>query len=801
MDGPISLEDDSDPARYAEKLLKEEREKREKKHKAADARAVEPNSAPLSSSSRSHLDNLRNPPTMPTSTTHYQFEQRDRVALESLTEKSPYKSMKAKKSKGDAPAPTTRWDEKTDAEGSEEIPSPDFNQLKHEKTAFGWADAKRASSAATHNGTNGSSVVRSTSDPSSPSNPVWSDEDILMLFPHLRYVKPSLNAEVTAALESSSSSASTSSVSSSPSSPSSSLTLASPEQVEIALADIRKRYPEWMKLHLSTTWIKVRKWRELLGATREETDAAKNVEGQTDEAAESTSSSASSSSSSSTSTPPLPAGFPSNALHPRFYQSDIFFNEHDVGVMLLKERDLLYLSIENVVVPRLRILRTHLPGVNLTSVLKKNPGLLLVDLQVVLPIKLAELRTVFPEINLTALIEKDATILNHAVSSYLLPRLNLFADVTKYSPDHVVQCIVVEYPQTLTRRWNRFKRIEIVREEQFWTWYNQTHNQSTPSIADSTPSEPVADSVDTSASATLTTTDRWGVAKTVGDPSSLPFSLYANLILWSQEEFQAHFPWFELKYTDAERILFERQSKKKSSVAGSSSRTGTGSVAPTSLASLAPSVLSRVPGHPQPLSSALGISHTSQLTGDEARAARRMEYLKLKELKKEKREAQRAFMREREQDHQRRKMDEYTQKFQAMRAKGGLSLAHLNDDDSTSTSSLRSHSSSSSARNRGRGEGLTHQKNRAGHELVTRHAAHPQGRVESTPGNDSTSSSSSSSRSSSQQFHRRQDWSPPPRVERPKFGSSILESINKSRNQPTSTTSAPAAGNGSGSRW
>lgn len=692
-----------------------------------------------SSSGRSRrsvdVDDLTRPPSMPSSSTHSKMDRKGAAVFDSLTEKSPFRTMRTKKERVETDDATSPAGENADPDAP---PRADFATLKQSMPSMGWAQAHRAASSSA---SSSSTATSSSTSSSRQSSSRWTDENFLTLFPHLRLVKSQLsNLHDPHAISLPSSQA-------------------SPEEVSRNIHELRQRFPELEQLHFQTTLIKVLKWRELLGARK--------VGEEKTNSGESNDSSSSSSS--------LPSGYPSNTLHPRYHQPDIFLTPEEVGNILLRCRELLYISIENIVTSRLRIIRAHLPGINLATVLNKYPGLLLIDLQVVLPMKLQELRAVFPEVNLVHLIEKDATILSHAVSSYLIPRLNLLVDITKYEPEHVLTSLVGgEHTHILSRRWNRFKRIEIVRDQRFWEWWKAQQQQQQQNGASETPS--VTSEVESS--------NQVDTLPGVNDPSSLPFSLYADLIAMTQEEWSATFPWFELQYSEAEQVLFERQAKKKYKVEDGddtkkSTNTSNDSNQVDEFANLTPSILSRIPGHPLPLASALGLSSSSTLTPDEARAQRRMEYLKLKETKAYKREHERSFMQQREREHQRRKMEEYTQKFQAVRAKGGLTTSYEEEEEGAqdgqtggenrstnrwassasdgyasrsfdrstsnfgstssssssssfsrprSSSSLRSydrHDRSSSSRDRS-----NHQKNRAGHAASSRHAAHSYGRIE-----------------------------------------------------------------------
>lgn len=232
---------------------------------------------------RRGADDLRAPPTLPTSTTHLSHALPE-ANFERLAEKSPWRPATRERSRQDEP--------EAEAVDPEEAA---FESLKPRLPSQGWAASRAAPQQAD----------------TASTNATWTDADFLLLFPHLRLAR--VNS-------------------------SESPVDGTPEQVAAAVADVRKRIPELEKLHLASTWIKVRKWRELLGATRGPTaDAVPDPQSADGGAA---------------STPDLPAGFPDNALHSRYYQADLFMTVDEVSALLIKERGLLYLNIENVVVPR-----------------------------------------------------------------------------------------------------------------------------------------------------------------------------------------------------------------------------------------------------------------------------------------------------------------------------------------------------------------------------------------------------------------------------------------------------------------
>lgn len=343
------------------------------------------------------------------------------------------------------------------------------------------------------------------------------------------------------------------------------------------------------------------------------------------------------------------------------------------------------------------ILRTHLPGVNLSAVILRHPGLLLSDLHASLPLKLRELRALFPEVNLTTLVEKDASILGHAASSYLLPRLNLFAAASGYEPRHVVQFLAVEYPSTLTLRWNRMKRVEIVRQEMFWKWWEkhplravtEAPAQTTATDAATDAGAAAAPGAAIDATATAESASEGAAADTpaaaapaapkANDPASLPFAVYHELLTMTTETFNSTFPWWSIQsaYTPLERELFAAQAHAVRDTAARKAADDRGATMPAAapgsamarhaLGTVSAAMLASVPGNPQPLSLAMGLTADAQLSRDELRAKQRMDYLALKARKREEREARKDFMRAQEREHQQKKMSEYTSKFQSYR--------------------------------------------------------------------------------------------------------------------------------------
>lgn len=400
------------------------------------------------------------------------------------------------------------------------------------------------------------------------------------------------------------------------------------------------------------------------------------------------------------------------------------------------------------------VIRSHLPGINMSSVLLRNPGLLLTDVAASLPLKLRELKALFPEVQLVTLIEKDASILSRSAASHLVPRLNLFASVTGYSPRHVVQFLAVEHPQLLAHRWNKLKRIEVVREPKFWEWWEQqpeaklakeaheaaaaaaavvaTESASTKTTeseagsvtaTETTADTPTAAPVDAlaapSAPAAVAAAPSVTASAPARSPSSLPFSLYFDLLSWEQDRFDSVFPWFSVQYSTVEKELFaaqqnaarEHKARKQADDEGRTMKQAKpGTAARHALSTVSAAVLASVPGNPQPLSLALGLTPDSNLSRDELRAKQRMEYLALKAQKREAKEAAKDSMRAREREHQQKKMRDYTQKFQRYRQTSLAREAHIegkpephqmamaaasNEGDESNFSSSSSSSSSS----------------------------------------------------------------------------------------------------------
>ena len=389
------------------------------------------------------------------------------------------------------------------------------------------------------------------------------------------------------------------------------------------------------------------------------------------------------------------------------------------------------------------------------AVLLRNPALLLTDLSASLPLKLRELKSLFPEVNLVTLVEKDSSILSRSASAHLVPRLNLFASVTGYQPRHVVQFLAVEHPTVLAARWNKLKRIEIVRDERFWTWWEKqpmaleaqaaeaekaraaealatppptatatatatdapaaatdADASITPSSSTDSSAPTYSDSSAAAAAAPAATIAVAAPAPTVAavatvnrrDPSSLPFSLYHDLLSQTQESFDALFPWWVLSYSALEKELFGAQSeaardtlaRKKADDAGSTmAAAAPGTSGRHALANVSATLLASVPGNPQPLSLALGLTQDSALSRDALKAKQRMDYLALKNAKREAREQARDSMRQREREHQQRKMQDYTAKFQSFRNRTMLQPA------TTSTPAAEATGSSSSNYSRG----------------------------------------------------------------------------------------------------
>jgi len=88
--------------------------------------------------------------------------------------------------------------------------------------------------------------------------------------------------------------------------------------------------------------------------------------------------------------------------------------------------------------------------------------------------------------------------------------------------------------------------------------------------------------------------------------------------------------------------------------------------------------LASVPGNPQPLSLALGESPDSLLSRDALRAKQRMAYLALKQEKREAKQAAREHMRAQERAFQQKKMQDYTERFHAVRERKAAKEAHVN---------------------------------------------------------------------------------------------------------------------------
>lgn len=325
----------------------------------------------------------------------------------------------------------------------------------------------------------------------------------------------------------------------------------------------------------------------------------------------------------------------------------------------------------------------------MTALLQRNSSFLLSDLQQSLPLKLRSLRALFPEVNLTALIEKEATLLSRDASSFLVPRLNLFARVTGYAPRHVVHCLAVEHPTLLAMRWNRLKRIEIVRDERFWSWFNTQPEASAMQKIETTEAAPVSETASAEAAASsdaaalATSSSVSSALSSSNQPSSLPFSVFVDLVSLSSDDFASRFPWFSLSetYSPMERELIAAKaapSVRETAPAKHMQNKGA-AAAPTevSSSSLAADLLSRVssmdlatvPGHPQPLSLALGQTPDALLARDALRAKQRMDYLAVKADKREAAQQAKEHMRQQEREHQQKKMRQYTERFQAHRHK------------------------------------------------------------------------------------------------------------------------------------
>jgi len=376
--------------------------------------------------------------------------------------------------------------------------------------------------------TDASAVVPASGSSSAPATDVvpWTDAEFLTLFPHLRTEAEQLLASQTAAAGADGQIHQQ-------------LDLAS--AVAQVVGEVRARHPELAGLHWQSTWLKVRKWRELLGATRIDmpTDIKPQTSGDADASAAASPSDAVVPAEGESADAPRPAA-PRNALHAKYFQSDLFFTADQVSSMLLKQRDLLYLNIERTVVPRLSVLRSHLHGVNLTALLRRNPALLLSDLAQSLPLKLRELRALFPEVNVVSLVEKEGTLLSRDAASFLVPRLNLFARISGYAPRHALHFLAVENPHVLSMRWNRLKRWEVVRDQRFWDWWKQQ-----PEAQIDMPEEVAAPKAEGESAAESASTP----AAVVNDPASLPSSVYLDLVSLTGEEFAARFPWFDVGAT------------------------------------------------------------------------------------------------------------------------------------------------------------------------------------------------------------------------------------------------------------
>ena len=321
-EGQITLQDDAQAGKDGDEVLsgkksstKHLQEKRTTPSRRPLAPAVRARDSTHSARSLhpSESEDLTRAPTLPPSSTHTSHEMAY-PDFDGLATKSPWKSPRAPRERKrpaaaagasaadiaaqEAYAARNAWPEHPDH------PTPDFGTLKRAMPGQGWAESRGADSTVSAVG-----GIAAT----------WTDEDFLLLFPHLRYVRatspdPSIAESAFAP---------------------GSRVLATPAQLAAAVAEVRTRLPELAHLHLATTWIKVRKWRELLGGGRSSSaDGAPALA--TDIAG----------------APVLPVGFPANALHPRYVQSDVFMSAEEVSAMLLKESDLLYLMIEDVVVPR-----------------------------------------------------------------------------------------------------------------------------------------------------------------------------------------------------------------------------------------------------------------------------------------------------------------------------------------------------------------------------------------------------------------------------------------------------------------
>jgi hypothetical protein len=312
-DGAITLLDDSAPEprrrrdeeteRDERRDVRPEREELDRSDEVPDARQFDRSDGPGEWSRRADSDeDLTRPPSLPASTTH-QTHRPVAASFEPLVEKSPWRAPARQPKESDE---KKSW---TQGGGADNETTPDFGALKRTPTT-GWAAARRAEGHAAEG-------------PSSSSG-AWSDADFLLLFPHLRIVRTVFDQATQSFPEATPRAEATS------------------EQLAQIVGEVRRKHPELETLHLASTWIKVRKWRELLGATRvpvAESTGATRVPGAATESTEQQ-------------PPVLPDGFPANALHPRYYQPDIFMTVDEVSALLLKERDLLYLNIENAVVPR-----------------------------------------------------------------------------------------------------------------------------------------------------------------------------------------------------------------------------------------------------------------------------------------------------------------------------------------------------------------------------------------------------------------------------------------------------------------
>jgi len=256
------------------------------------------------------------------------------------------------------------------------------------------------------------------------------------------------------------------------------------------------------------------------------------------------------------------------------------------------------------------------------------------------------------------------------------------------------------------------KRIEVVKDPRFWAWWTtqplakvaaetaaaaaaeaEAHPAVDASAADAAP-----DSSSTPAAAPASSPAAPPVPAKVHDPSTLPFSLYHTLITEPQPWFDATFPWFTLRYSSVEREIFAAQQAASKENAARKAADDRGATLPAAapgsggrhvLSTVSASLLASVPGNPQPLSLAMGLSPDSNLSRDELRAKRRMDFLSLKQSKREKREQAREYMRQREREHQQRKMQEYTSKYQMHRRKAISHVAQPQHEGATAAAAAQ----------------------------------------------------------------------------------------------------------------